>query len=79
MVADRSASLAWHTQKRARMTKAASTGDLSEEQHARLREVEVSLDQCWDLLRQRRAHREFGQNPDEATVRPAVVVEHYQQ
>jgi len=53
-------------------------GDLSEEQHARLREVEVSLDQCWDLLRQRRAHREFGQNPDEATVRPAVVVEHYQ-
>ncbi len=61
------------------MTKAASTGDLSEEQHARLREVEVSLDQCWDLLRQRRAHREFGQNPDEATVRPAVVVEHYQQ
>lgn len=54
-------------------------GDLSEEQHARLREVEVSLDQCWDLLRQRRARREFGQNPDEATVRPAAVVERYQQ
>ena len=52
---------------------------LSEEQHARLRAVEVSLDQCWDLLRQRRAHREFGQNPDEAQVRPASVVERYQQ
>jgi hypothetical protein len=45
----------------------------------RLREIEVALDQCWDLLRQRRARREMGENPDEATVRPPEVVERYQQ
>ncbi|MEY2582565.1 MAG: hypothetical protein QOE09_2414 [Ilumatobacteraceae bacterium] len=46
---------------------------------AHLREIEVALDQCWDLLRQRRARRETGQNPDDAHVRPARVVEGYQQ
>jgi hypothetical protein len=46
---------------------------------ARLREIEVMLDQCWDLLRQRRAKREYGQNPDDAHVRDPDVVEHYQQ
>jgi hypothetical protein len=46
---------------------------------ARLQEIEVMLDQCWDLLRQRRAKREYGQNPDDAHVRDANVVEHYQQ
>jgi hypothetical protein len=45
----------------------------------RLREIEVALDQCWDLLRQRRARREMGENPDEAGVRPPDVVERYQQ
>jgi Protein of unknown function (DUF2630) len=45
----------------------------------RLSEVEVALDQCWDLLRQRRARREMGQDPDDARVRPPDVVERYQQ
>ena len=42
---------------------------------ARLSELEVALDQCWDLLRQRRARRDMGQDPDEARVRPPEVVE----
>jgi hypothetical protein len=46
---------------------------------ARLQDIEVMLDQCWDLLRQRRAKREFGGDPDEAHTRDAAVVEHYQQ
>jgi uncharacterized protein DUF2630 len=46
---------------------------------ARLQDIEVMLDQCWDLLRQRRAKREYGDNPDEAHVRDASVVERYQQ
>jgi hypothetical protein len=45
----------------------------------RLRELEVMLDQCFDLLRQRRARREFGLDPDEATARDATTVEGYQQ
>ena len=45
----------------------------------RLREIEVALDQCWDLLRQRRARREMGENPDEAAVRDVRTVEGYQQ
>jgi Protein of unknown function (DUF2630) len=57
----------------------AEIGDLTEEQHARMRVIQVHLDQCWDLLRQRRARREFGLNPDEAKERPADIVEHYQQ
>jgi hypothetical protein len=44
----------------------------------KLQQIEVSLDQCWDLLRQRRAHQEFGQ-PDDSAVRPADTVEHYLQ
>ncbi|MFJ8358088.1 DUF2630 family protein [Streptomyces sp. NPDC093984] len=44
----------------------------------RLGELERELDQCWDLLRQRRARAEFGQDPDEARVRPQSVVEDYQ-
>jgi hypothetical protein len=50
--------------------------DPSEEQ-ARLRAVETELDQCWDLLRQRRALRETGGDPREAKVRPAGQVEGY--
>jgi hypothetical protein len=45
----------------------------------RLRGVEVELDRCWDLLRQRRAKEEFGQDPDEAEVRSSDTVEHYRQ
>jgi hypothetical protein len=45
----------------------------------RLRELEVALDQCWDLLRQRRARRNAGVDPDEAAARSGDVVEHYQQ
>ncbi|HEV2581026.1 MAG TPA: DUF2630 family protein [Ktedonobacteraceae bacterium] len=52
---------------------------LDEDQHERMKQLEVSLDQCWDLLRQRRARREFHLNPDEAQVRPETTVEHYQQ
>jgi hypothetical protein len=45
----------------------------------RLAHLEEQLDQCWDLLRQRRARREFDQNPDEASARSTDTVEHYQQ
>ncbi len=45
----------------------------------RLTEVQVELDQCWDLLRQRRALRDVGLDPDEAEVRPPEVVENYEQ
>jgi len=44
----------------------------------RLKKINVELDQCWDLLRQRRALREFGRDPGEAQVRPPGVVEKYQ-
>jgi hypothetical protein len=47
------------------------------ENAARLRHVEEQLDQCWDLLRQRRAKREFGDNPDTAAVRDPKTVEGY--
>ena len=45
----------------------------------RLGQVQVELDQCWDLLRQRRALRDVGLNPDDAQVRPPQVVENYEQ
>ena len=45
----------------------------------RLRDVEVELDRCWDLLRQRRARRSAGQDPDAARVRDAATVEGYRQ
>jgi hypothetical protein len=48
------------------------------EQNAdRLRHIEEELDQCWDLLRQRRARREFGDDPDQAQVRDVGTVERY--
>jgi hypothetical protein len=57
-----------------------ANGELSTAaERERLRSVEEALDQCWDLLRQRRARREFGENPEEAQVRPAAEVEGYQQ
>ena len=60
-------------------TKLASGEISGAEEHARLAAAEQALDQCWDLLRQRRARREFGQNPEEAQVRPASEVEGYRQ
>jgi Protein of unknown function (DUF2630) len=55
------------------------TDGLSEADDIRLKAVEVALDQCWDLLRQRRAKRHAGDDPDQAHVREAPVVEGYQQ
>jgi hypothetical protein len=54
-------------------------GNLDDHGQQRLQQIQVQLDQCWDLLRQRRALREFGDNPDRAAVRPAAVVEKYEQ
>ena len=70
-------------------------GELAEEEHAlershegeelspheqeRLEQVQVTLDQCWDLLRRRRAQRDTGQDPDRVSVRPEAVVEGYRQ
>jgi hypothetical protein len=55
-------------------------GELSSEQERqRLRSTEEALDQCWDLLRQRRAKREFGESPEDANARPVPEVEGYQQ
>lgn len=47
------------------------------EEHRRLKAIEVQLDQCWDLLRQRRALRDSGGDPQDAAVRPADEVEGY--
>jgi hypothetical protein len=54
-------------------------GTLGDSEQVRLQAIKVELDQCWDLLRQRRALREFGDDPDRAKVRPASVVERYEQ
>jgi Protein of unknown function (DUF2630) len=62
-----------------RLEQAHTGSALAYEELARLRAIEVSLDQCWDLLRQRRARRSTGQDPDDAQVRPEGVVEGYQQ
>lgn len=51
----------------------------SEQERERLRSAEEALDQCWDLLRQRRAKRQYGESPDDAAVRPVTEVEGYQQ
>jgi hypothetical protein len=53
--------------------------DSLEADRERLRTVEVELDQCWDLLRQRRAKEEFDQDPDNAQVRSSDTVENYEQ
>ena len=56
-----------------------AAGAATEADRRRLEQVRVSLDQCWDLLRQRRALREFGGDPDAAAVRPEETVERYEQ
>ncbi|MGH2497120.1 MAG: DUF2630 family protein [Ktedonobacteraceae bacterium] len=61
------------------LTQHAEGVGLDDEQRARMKQLEVSLDQCWDLLRQRRARRHAGLSPEEAKVRDESIVEHYQQ
>lgn len=56
-----------------------ATGEATDADRQRLDSVRVTLDQCWDLLRQRRALREAGLDPEAARVRDADVVEHYEQ
>jgi hypothetical protein len=53
-------------------------GNLTDAERERLKLINIALDQYWDLLRQRRAKREFGQNPDEAEVRRPGIVEKYE-
>jgi hypothetical protein len=56
-----------------------AAGDATDADRRRLQDLKVSLDQCWDLLRQRRALREAGLDPDAATARDPEVVERYEQ
>jgi Protein of unknown function (DUF2630) len=57
----------------------ASAGAASDADRRRLEEIRISLDQCWDLLRQRRALRDAGRDPDGAQARRPDVVERYDQ
>jgi uncharacterized protein DUF2630 len=59
--------------------RARAVEELSPDDHDRIQDIEVRLDQCWDLLRQRRAKRDAGQSPADAHVRNPDTVEHYQQ
>jgi hypothetical protein len=56
-----------------------AAGAATDADRRRLDSLRVSLDQCWDLLRQRRARRDAGQNPEGAELRPPEVVERYKQ
>jgi Protein of unknown function (DUF2630) len=56
-----------------------AAGAATDADRRRLDEIKVSLDQCWDFLRQRRALREFGRDPDDAGVRSEETVERYEQ
>jgi hypothetical protein len=51
----------------------------TDDERERMRRIEADLDQCWDLLRQRRAKRQYDENPDEAEPRPESTVESYLQ
>jgi len=62
-----------------RLQQSHGAGGLSDAEHERLREVELALDQCWDLLRQRRARRDAGQDASGAAARDANTVEGYRQ
>jgi Protein of unknown function (DUF2630) len=62
-----------------RLWDAEASGNASPADRERLDELKVGLDQCWDLLRQRRALEEFGRDPDDASPRSADVVERYEQ
>ena len=61
-----------------RLREQRSAGQIAaEDERSRLSAIEVELDQCWDLLRQRAALRDAGGDPSQAAVRPASVVENY--
>jgi len=60
-------------------SRASEEGGLTTEDEARLHLLQIQLDQAYDFLAQRRARRAAGLNPDEAHVRPAEIVENYQQ
>ncbi len=62
---------------RSREERDSATTDALEADQQRLREVEIELDRCWDLLRQRRALRDAGADPEQAQVRDADTVERY--
>jgi hypothetical protein len=62
-----------------RLWDAEAAGNATQDDKRRLQELKVGLDQCWDLLRQRRALEQYGQDPDRATPRSAETVENYQQ
>lgn len=62
-----------------RLFEQGESGTFGEADRQRLSQVQVELDQCWDLLRQRRAFHEAGLNPNIAQVRPTQVVENYEQ
>jgi hypothetical protein len=51
----------------------------TDDDKSRMNKIEADLDQCWDLLRQRRAKRQYDENPDEAHARPESTVESYLQ
>jgi hypothetical protein len=56
-----------------------ASGEATDDDCRRLESIRVSLDQCWDFLRQRRALREAGRDSDAASVRPPETVERYEQ
>ena len=66
-------------QEEERLLHAHENEGLSDEEHARLKELQVQLDQAWDYLRQRRSLRQYGLDPDEASPRDPETVEDYEQ
>jgi hypothetical protein len=62
-----------------KLWEAESRGEATDSDRQRLEDLKLTLDQCWDLLRQRRALEEFGLDADSARVRPPEVVERYEQ
>jgi hypothetical protein len=61
------------------LMQAEASGEIDDPGRERMRALEVQLDQYWDLLRQRRSRRDFGENPNEAEVRKPDTVENYLQ
>jgi len=57
----------------------AGDAESADQRRERRQQIEAQLDQCWDLLRQRQARREFGEDPDAAAARPVSEVESYLQ
>jgi hypothetical protein len=62
-----------------RLLEHGDTGHLNQTERQRLEDIQVQLDRYWDLLRQRRARRDAGQDPNAAHIRSADTVEHYRQ